>query len=383
MRFHLVVLALGVVFYCLYRKHEEQADLIAEVVEDGAFVYQPDGILEYIEQSLPGILANPLVINKNALTNLQNATFLVLCRNQDVYELLETIQSVQDRFNHRYGYDWTFLNDKPFSVDFVNTIVDYIPRGRLNFGQIPPEQWSYPDWVNQTFAAEQRESMANENVLYALSESYRFMCRYYLGFFYRHELVAKYQYYWRLEPGIKLYCDINYDVFQFMKLNNKKYGFTMTIFEYSKTIPSLWFHFKQFIKENIDYNPPLLEFVQNDDTLTSYNECHFWSNFEIADLSIFDNDQYNHFFNYLDQTGGFFYERWGDAPIHSLAILLFLTPNDLWWFGDIGYYHAPYLQCPQLAQLRLQNKCSCNPNEDFTDSFLSCTRHILDIINSY
>ena len=50
------------------------------------------------------------------------------------------------------------------------------------------------------------------------------MCRFESGFFFRHELLKKYDYYWRVEPGIKLFCDVNYDPFLFMKNNNKKYG---------------------------------------------------------------------------------------------------------------------------------------------------------------
>ena len=36
----------------------------------------------------------------------------------------------------------------------------------------------------------------------------------------------------------------------------------------------------------------------------------FWSNFEIANLDIFNNDDYENFFQYLDNLGGFYYERW-------------------------------------------------------------------------
>jgi Glycolipid 2-alpha-mannosyltransferase len=42
------------------------------------------------------------------------------------------------------------------------------------------------------------------------------------------------------EPGTNYYCDIDYDVFEFMELNNYKYGFTMSLHEYIETIPTLW-----------------------------------------------------------------------------------------------------------------------------------------------
>lgn len=47
------------------------------------------------------------------------------------------------------------------------------------------------------------------------------MCRFQSGFFFRHPLTMDLEYYWRVEPGIKLYCDIDYDPFLFMQMNNK------------------------------------------------------------------------------------------------------------------------------------------------------------------
>lgn len=47
------------------------------------------------------------------------------------------------------------------------------------------------------------------------------MCRFQSGFFFRHPLTMDLEYYWRVEPGIKLFCDIDYDPFLFMQMNNK------------------------------------------------------------------------------------------------------------------------------------------------------------------
>lgn len=38
---------------------------------------------------------------------------------------------------------------------------------------------------------------------YAGSIPYRKMCRYNSGFFYEHELLSTYDYYWRVEPNVK------------------------------------------------------------------------------------------------------------------------------------------------------------------------------------
>lgn len=174
---------------------------------------------------------------------------------------------------------------------------------------------------------------------------------------------------------MKYYCDIDYDVFQFMNENDILYGFTLSMFEYSHTIPTLWEAFRKFMSMNSFTAGPLFKFVENGDH--TYNLCHFWTNFEIADMNIFRGSKYQSMFKYLDETGGFYYERWGDAPIHTLFVLTFLDPEEVWWFGDIGYTHSPYTQCPRATEIRDMGKCSCDPNTDFLFHELSCTNHFL------
>ena len=50
------------------------------------------------------------------------------------------------------------------------------------------------------------------------------MCRFESGFFFRQEALKEYDYYWRVEPNIKLFCDLDYDPFVFMRDHNKTYG---------------------------------------------------------------------------------------------------------------------------------------------------------------
>ncbi|KAJ2693761.1 hypothetical protein GGH99_000997, partial [Coemansia sp. RSA 1285] len=49
-----------------------------------------------------------------------NACFAILARNQDWRSLRESMRQIEDRFNHRYNYPYVFLNDKPFSEEFIN-----------------------------------------------------------------------------------------------------------------------------------------------------------------------------------------------------------------------------------------------------------------------
>lgn len=77
--------------------------------------------------------------------------------------------------------------------------------------------------------------MAKDGVIYGGSESYRHMCRFNSGFFYEQEPLLKYDFYWRVEPGIDMYCDIDFDPFLLMQANNKTYGFTIALYGASES----------------------------------------------------------------------------------------------------------------------------------------------------
>lgn len=160
--------------------------------------------------------------------------------------------------------------------------------------------------------------------------------------------MAQYDWYWRVEPGIGFYCDVDYDPFAMMRASGKKYGFTITLPEYKTTIPTLWSETIKFMKENPQYlaSNSSLQFLLDDksqgksltdDPPPEYNGCHFWSNFEIASLDLWRGEAYQKYFAHLDKAGGFFYERWGDAPVHSIAAALFLNTQEVHHFADMGY----------------------------------------------
>src|SRR5262245_59012071 len=96
------------------------------------------------------------------------------------------------------------------------------------------------------------------------------------GFFFRHPLLDQFDYYWRVEPDVKFFCDIDYDPFLYMQDNGIKYGFTISIHEYPATIPTLWSTTRDFMRDRPDTIAPnnLLDWVTRGNG--DYNMCHFW-----------------------------------------------------------------------------------------------------------
>ncbi|KAI9471895.1 MAG: nucleotide-diphospho-sugar transferase [Benjaminiella poitrasii] len=262
-------------------------------------------ITYYRNNDVPVCLPDKYLAKQNPVKKAK-AAIVILTRNNERDAIAETIVNFEEKFNKNFHYPYVFLNNVPFNDDFKSAIRHVVsPETELNFGLIPKEHWGYPDWIDLQKAAEARQEME-------------------------------------------------------AKGHNKQYGFVITLKELQDTIPTLWNHVLEYAKTrhiNVTNNKKLA-FPYFFDERGEYNTCHFWSNFEIASLNLWRSPQYRDFFHYLDKTGNFFYERWGDAPVHSLAAGLFLDTDQLHYFEDFGYQHDLYRHCP-TKESKLGCRCQC------------------------
>ncbi|EDO17399.1 hypothetical protein Kpol_1060p56 [Vanderwaltozyma polyspora DSM 70294] len=304
----------------------------------------------------------------------ENATLLMLVRNWELDGALKSMRSLEDRFNWKYNYDWVFLNDYHFTPEFKEA-TEAMASGNVYFHWISPDDWDMPSSVNETLFEERLGKMEEEGVLYGGSKSYRNMCRFNSGYFFRQTVLNNYDYYFRVEPNVEYYCDFPYDPFRVMREKKKKYGFVISMYEFQNTIPTLWDTVEEYITKNekdIDMSRNSYDFITDSDPIglynpyyvsdSAYNLCHFWSNFEIGDLNFFRSEKYMNYFKHLDDSGGFYYERWGDAPVHTIAASLLLDKNEIIHFDELGYGHNPFYSCPTAYYFRLVHGCLCDPN---------------------
>ncbi|KAJ3782638.1 glycosyltransferase family 15 protein [Lentinula aff. detonsa] len=292
-----------------------------------------------------------------------NATFLTLARNSDLAGVIHSMKQVEGRFNRDRHYPWVFLNDEPFTEEFIRC-TSAVTSAKTHYGQIPRDQWVQPDFIDEERATKARKALSKmRGVFYADSVSYRNMCRFYSGFFYRQTLLHDFKYYWRVEPDINYRCEIEYDPFLYMEDNNKAYGFTISVPEQKETTPTLWDTSMEFFNQNPQYLHPnnAMRFASKDEGKT-WTRCTYWTNFEIGDLDFFRGSEgYNKYFEHLETAGGFYYERWGDAPMHGIAISLLLDRERIHHFDDIAYEHTGWEQCPDPSTPAYERgRCSCD-----------------------
>ena len=53
----------------------------------------------------------------------------------------------------------------------------------------------------------------------------------------------------------------------------------------------------------------------------------FYTNFEVSAMAMWRSQEYLAIFKALDDSGGFFRHRWGDGPVHYLAVRAMLEDS--------------------------------------------------------
>lgn len=306
----------------------------------------------------------------------ENATLVMLVRNIELEGALESMRSLEDRFNNQYRYPWVFLNEVPFDDEFIEQTT-LMASGQTFYELIPMEDWEPPEFINEIKLQQSLLKADKEQVIYGGMRSYRNMCHFNSGFFFKQKKLLEYDWYFRVEPNVQYLCDFQYDPFKLLRTNNKQYGFVTAIHEYENTIPGLWDTVVKFMDQYPELIHPnnSLDFITSKDidvnhfrelppSSSDYNMCHFWSNFEIGNLNFWRSQPYQTYFDFLDRAGGFYYERWGDAPVHSIGLALLMDKNQIHHFEDLGYYHPPYMACPTAQDIIANKRCVCKVREE-------------------
>ncbi|RMZ89857.1 hypothetical protein DV736_g2930, partial [Chaetothyriales sp. CBS 134916] len=364
------IVSILLAIFVIYQLGSSRAPLTPPARQDGAKIEQmrSDPLLEPVGEP-PGLLWHATDHDYSADSAKSariNATLLSLVRNEELGDLIPTMKQLEATFNHKFNYPWTFFNDVPFTEEFKKATRE-LTKAKVSYHVIPKEHWDTPSWISNDLYEESAQILKENNVQYWNMISYHKMCRWNSGFFFHHPALKHTRYYWRVEPKVQFFCDVDYDVFRYMQDNNKTYGFNVNLYDSPESIPSLWPETIKFLAahpEHLHKNNALAWLVDSERRpehnlkAHGYSTCHFWSNFEIADMTFWRSQAYSDFFDHLDRSGGFFYERWGDAPVHSIALGLFEDSSRIHWFKDIGYNHIPFYNCPNSPKCR-----GCDPGK--------------------
>jgi len=197
---------------------------------------------------------------------------------------------------------------------------------------------------------------------------YHNMCRFFGGFAYSHPALKEYDYFWRLDSNVRYLCVPPFDPAQYLIDNDLDYGFIHAEPDAVVTLDGFSDMLKRFLAQ--ESTPGLLHPKSNyqrwllNDT-NDYTFASVYNNFEILSRRFFEGKAYQAWFRFVDRNStGIYSRRYGDAPIRTAGVSMFLDPRKVAWFGrQIGYEHEWMLAVPEEPWHSMY--CDTMPSMDF------------------
>lgn len=153
---------------------------------------------------------------------------------------------------------------------------------------------------------------------------YRNMCRFFAGEFYHW--LQEYDYYMRLDTDSFILDRISEDLFEIMQKNDYYYGYIPDAVQFDNpaVTKGLWDRCRE----------------KYPDTNKIPENKMYYTNFEIGKIAWFTGKEYQEFYEYIEETGGIFIHRWGDAPIRYLGVNLLMDDRRKWEVRNVPYQHG-------------------------------------------
>jgi hypothetical protein len=257
---------------------------------------------------------------KNCITILSRSDLGTLT------QLKHTLDSLHEKYINAFPCDVVIFVESDFPKAFIEKA-----------------KTTYKSIIFKEIEFKAPDFLTSENLNFkdptGLPLSYRNMCRFYTVEFFKH--LSDYDFYLRLDVDSNILSKINFDVFKYLKDNNKRYGYIAEILEHPPVVKHLAKYITLY-KDKFNVEDKFLPFLLDKDG--EYNYHQIYNNFEICDLSLFKEEQVQKFINNIDRSGYIYEYRWGDAPIRTFMLSLFVDRGQIHRFTNIDYSHQGFKQ---------------------------------------
>lgn len=138
------------------------------------------------------------------------AALVTLAHERDLPALLSSIHQLEDTFNKRYSYDWVFFSTKSLSTEFRQltsnatkaTCIYEVIRSQAD-GKLRPNSQHRNEQPTHTDRETQAEATGwLKEPTQILRQIYRWNC----GPFAKERRLEAYDWFWRIEPGVRGIC---------------------------------------------------------------------------------------------------------------------------------------------------------------------------------
>ncbi|CAO3695021.1 unnamed protein product [Rhizopus stolonifer] len=217
--------------------------------------------------------------------NRFKAAFITFVKNDTITltRLRYTIRNLEDNFNKNHNYPYLIFTDQDLSQEYME-LASSLTKATVKFEKVGSDLYGYHPMTNLDRAAKTRIDMSH--TIFGESEDYRFQSRFMAGTIYRHPMMHELDFTWRFEAGTEYVCPIEQDLFQYIYENNKTTSFSMALYEYKETIPSLYHTVLEFASQYSHWiksfdDPSSLWSFSQDSFTKEFNGCHLWNNFQV------------------------------------------------------------------------------------------------------
>ncbi len=248
----------------------------------------------------------------------------ILTQSERMKKLKIFMNSLHKHFTSKYHYPLIIFHEN----DMLDKRTDILKSGPWNSSLVFFQTVNFsglPKHVRLQDYISRRKRLCNRFAL-----GYRHMCYFHAKIIYELPILDNLEYAWRLDDDSVLMNPIKYDIFQYMKDNNFLYGYKKKNDDHPECVYGLWETVKSYV---------LFKGIN----ATLFNDWPypqvFYNNFEISSLRLWMSKEYKDYIAHLDAVQGMFTYRWGDAPVHTLAVTLFVKEQQLHYFDDIKYKH--------------------------------------------
>lgn len=232
---------------------------------------------------------------------------------------MEVLRQGNNNNNHRPNLQFRRLDEKKWW---------HLPHGL--------QSWEYVTWKRPAF-----------------SVGYRLMMRWYAILIWFYLDAEGYTHVMRLDDDSYILSKIDYNLFDYMRDNNKKYAFRQPVYESGgdefDALMDAYF---------LSDNPNNATSRASMDLYKQDRGVGFYNNFFVADVKFFMSPPAATLLSIIDESKMIFTQRLGDLVVQSTVVRLLLKPDEVHWFQDFTYEHMTlcrkekcglmvYKGCPQ------------------------------------
>ncbi len=172
---------------------------------------------------------------------------------------------------------------------------------------------------------------------------YCHMCQWFSGDIFSHPRLRAVDWYLRLDIDSYILSPVEDDPFRRLEKAGKSYGYLTTFYEEVQVSNGLAEAVDRFVRDKKIVPTFLQKHLTKDG---QWNRMSFYTNFEIAQLDFWRSPDFARFWEFINTERGIYLNRWGDAPLHFIALSLMVEEERIARLDGIGYRHVNYFSVP-------------------------------------